>query len=312
MRPESRDAHEARFFPGSRFDYCLDCMRSSDAAPPRSTVTSGIFGDDEPSNLGTGWVGGVGSCSARARPLRGALPALSRLLTPLSFERTNPCRAPPWGAADRLDRVGDAGLFRRCPPASKDLGADRHLPGGLRMALAAPPCRCRYGGDEFGLGSNGSRSTLLVLALIFRALERALPPPRAATRKFFGRSGRLTTGSITCDNGPRTVVRSGRKTSWSRRWGSARSSGTKNQRKHEQVEREPFEPQPELRSPPGIGQRHGGAPKAMAQTARKMPVSPRSFDAGGNAEQSSITTRSRRSAAPHGGARRVVRSRTGR
>ena len=156
-------------------------MRSSDAAPTAlDRYFRRIFGDDEPSNLGSGWVGGVGSVLGGALGLFGVLCLhFPRLLTAPVLRAYYPVALLRGVLQTVLIASVMLGLFSVARRRRKVLGLTGIFLAVCAMALggAAVPLPDTVE-TKFGLGLEWFALNLLVLALIFVPLERALPRQR--------------------------------------------------------------------------------------------------------------------------------------
>jgi len=156
-------------------------MRSSDAAPTAlDRYFRRIFGDDEPSNLGTGWVGGVGSVLGGALGLFGVLCLhFPRLLTAPVLRAYYPVALLRGVLQTVLIASVMLGLLSVARRRQKILGLTGIFLAVCAMALggAAVPLPDTVE-TKFGLGLEWFALNLLVLALIFVPLERALPHRR--------------------------------------------------------------------------------------------------------------------------------------
>jgi len=156
-------------------------MRSSDAAPTAlDRYFRRIFGDDEPSNFGSGWVGGVGSVLGSALGLFGVLCLhFPRLLTAPVLRAYYPVALLRGVLQTVLIASVMLGLFSVARRRRKVLGLTGIFLAVCAMALggAAVPLPDTVE-TKFGLGLEWFALNLLVLALIFVPLERALPRQR--------------------------------------------------------------------------------------------------------------------------------------
>ena len=156
-------------------------MRSSDSAPTAlDRYFRRIFGDDEPSTLGSGWVAGVGSVLGGALGLFGVLCLhFPRLLTAPVLRAHYPIALLRGVLQTVLIASVMLGLFSVARRRRKILGLTGIFLAVTAMALggAAVPLP-RSVETKFGLGLEWFALNLLVLALIFVPLERALPRRR--------------------------------------------------------------------------------------------------------------------------------------
>src|SRR5712692_3116634 len=153
-------------------------MRSSDAAPTAlDRYFRRIFGDDEPSNFGSGWGGGVGSVLGSALGLFGVLCLHFPRLLPAPVLRAYYPVALLRGVLQTvLIASVMLGLFSVARRRRKVLGLTGIFLAVCAMALggAAVPLPDTVE-TKFGLGLEWFALNLLVLALVFVPLERALP-----------------------------------------------------------------------------------------------------------------------------------------
>src|SRR5712691_2546546 len=156
-------------------------MRSSDAAPTAlDRYFRRIFGDDEPSKLGSGRVGGVGSVLGGALGLSGVLCLhFPQLLTAPVLRAYYPVALLRGVLQTVLIASVMLGLFSVARRRGKVLGLTGIFLAVSAMALggAAVPLPDSVE-TKFGLGLEWFALNLLALALIFVPLERALPRRR--------------------------------------------------------------------------------------------------------------------------------------
>jgi lathosterol oxidase len=156
-------------------------MRSSESTPTSlDRYFRRIFGDDEPSNLGSGWVAGVGSVVGGALSLFGVLCLhFPRLLTAPVLRPHYPVALLRGVLQAALIASVLLGLFSVARRRRKVLGLTGIFLAVSAMALggAAVPLPAAVE-TKFGLGLEWFALNLLVLALVFVPLERALPHRR--------------------------------------------------------------------------------------------------------------------------------------
>src|SRR2546422_2421552 len=156
-------------------------MRSSEPAPTAlDRHLRRVFGDDEPTALGSGWVAGVGSLLGGALGFFGVLCFhFPQILTAPVLRSRYPVTLLRGALQTALIASVLLGLFNVARRPRKVLGLT-----GIFLAVAAMP----LGGagvplpdsvdTRFGLGLEWFAINLLVLALVFVPLERALPHRR--------------------------------------------------------------------------------------------------------------------------------------
>jgi len=153
-------------------------MWSSDSAPTAlDRYFRRIFGDDEPSRLGSGWVGGVGSVFGGALGLFGVLCLhFPRLFTAPLLRSYYPVALLRGVLQTVLIASVMLGLFSVARRRRKVLGLTGIFLAVSAMALggAAVPLPDSVE-TKFGLGLEWFALNLLLLALIFVPLERAFP-----------------------------------------------------------------------------------------------------------------------------------------
>ena len=156
-------------------------MRSPDAAPTAlDRYFRRIFGDDEPTRLGSGWVGGVASLVGGALGLFGVFCLhFPQLLTAPVLRSHYPVALLRGVLQTVLIASVSLGLFSVARRRRKVLGLMGIFLAVSAMALggAAVPLPDSVE-TKFGLGLEWFALNLLVLALIFVPLERALPRSR--------------------------------------------------------------------------------------------------------------------------------------
>jgi lathosterol oxidase len=153
-------------------------MRSSDAAPTTlDRYFRRIFGDDEPSKLGSGWVGGVASVTGGALGFFGVLCLhFPQFLTAPVLRAHYPVALLRGVLQTVLIASVLLGLFSVARRRRKVLGLTGIFLAVSAMALggAAVPLPGAVE-TNFGLGLEWFALNLLALALIFVPLERAFP-----------------------------------------------------------------------------------------------------------------------------------------
>jgi lathosterol oxidase len=153
-------------------------MRSPDPAPTAlDRYFRRIFGDDEPTGLGSGWVGGIASLLGGALGLFGVLCLhFPQLLTAPVLRSHYPVALLRGVLQTVLIASVSLGLFSVARRRRKVLGLTGIFLAVSAMALggAAVPLPDSVE-TKFGLGLEWFALNLLVLALIFVPLERALP-----------------------------------------------------------------------------------------------------------------------------------------
>jgi len=156
-------------------------MRSPDPAPTAlDRYFRRIFGDDEPTRLGSGWVGGVASLVGGALGLFGVFCLhFPQLLTAPVLRSHYPVALLRGVLQTVLIASVSLGLFSVARRRRKVLGLMGIFLAVSAMALggAAVPLPDSVE-TKFGLGLEWFALNLLVLALIFVPLERALPRSR--------------------------------------------------------------------------------------------------------------------------------------
>ena len=156
-------------------------MRSPDPAPTAlDRYFRRIFGDDEPTRLGSGWVGGVASLVGGALGLFGVFCLhFPQLLTAPVLRSHYPVVLLRGVLQTVLIASVSLGLFSVARRRRKVLGLMGIFLAVSAMALggAAVPLPDSVE-TKFGLGLEWFALNLLVLALIFVPLERALPRSR--------------------------------------------------------------------------------------------------------------------------------------
>ena len=153
-------------------------MRSSDPAPTAlDRYFRRIFGDDEPVSLGSGWVAGIGSALGGALGLFGVLCLhFPRLLTAPVLRAHYPVALLRGVLQTVLIASVMLGLFSVARRRRKILGLTGIFLAVSAMALGGAAVPLPDSVDtKFGLGLEWFALNLLVLALIFVPLERALP-----------------------------------------------------------------------------------------------------------------------------------------
>ena len=153
-------------------------MRSSDPAPTAlDRYFKRIFGDDEPVGLGSGWVAGVGSLVGGALGLFGVLCLhFPQLLTAPVLRAHYPVAFLRGVLQAVLIASVLLGLFSIAHRRRKILGLTGIFLAVTSMALGGAAVPLPDAVDtKFGLGLEWFALNLLVLALIFVPLERALP-----------------------------------------------------------------------------------------------------------------------------------------
>src|SRR3989440_11849287 len=158
----------------------VGCMRSPDPAPTALDRYFRIFGDDEPTRLGSGWVGGIASLLGGALGLCGVLCLhFPQLLTAPVLRSHYPVALLRGVLQTVLIASVSLGLFSVARRRRKVLGLMGIFLAVSAMALggAAVPLPDSVE-TKFGLGLEWFALNLLVLALVFVPLERALPRSR--------------------------------------------------------------------------------------------------------------------------------------
>ena len=157
-------------------------MRSSDPAPPTALdrYFRELFGDDEPTRWGSGWVGGVGSLLGGALGLFGVLSLhFPQSLTAPALRSHYPVALLRGVLQAVLIASVTLGLFSVARRRRKILGLTGILLAVSAMALGGAAVPLPESVEtKFGLGLEWFALNLLVLALIFVPLERALPRHR--------------------------------------------------------------------------------------------------------------------------------------
>src|SRR5947207_13075499 len=150
-------------------------MRPSDSAPTAlDRYFRRIFGDDEPSKLGSGWVGGVGSVLGGALGLFGVLCLhFAQLFTAPVLRSYYPVALLRGVLQTVLIASVMLGLFSVARRRRKVLGLTGIFLAVSAMALggAAVPLPDSVE-TKFGLGLEWFALNLLVLALVFVPLEQ--------------------------------------------------------------------------------------------------------------------------------------------
>src|ERR1700682_6562330 len=154
-------------------------MRSSDPAPPTALdrYFRELFGDDEPTRMGSGWVGGVGSLLGGALGLFGVLCLhFPQSLTAPVLRSHYPVALLRGVLQAVLIASVSLGLFSVARRRRKILGLTGIFLAVSAMALGGAAVPLPESVEtKFGLGLEWFALNLLVLALIFVPLERALP-----------------------------------------------------------------------------------------------------------------------------------------
>src|SRR5712671_5124504 len=156
-------------------------MRSSAAAPTAlDRYFRRMFGDDEPASLGSGWVGGVGAVLGGALGLFGVLCLhFPRALTAPVLRAHYPVALLRGVLQTVLIASVMLGLFSVARRRRKILGLTGIFLAVSAMALGGAAVPLPQSVEtKFGLGLEWFALNLLVLALIFVPLERALPRRR--------------------------------------------------------------------------------------------------------------------------------------